>query len=149
VPYDDWLAASEGKATYGVDPNVTYQDCVGNVYSNFFTDIGTSYAINYTYLLTQTNLPNLKVLLYSGQNDIICNTLGTQRWVAKLDWSGVPLFLAAPRTQINATNGTAIGFYKTYGRLSFSTIYNGGHMLPWNQPESSRIMLERFITGSF
>jgi hypothetical protein len=51
VPYDFWLEESNTKAAYGVDPNVTYQDCVESVYNTFFPDIGTSYASNYSYLL--------------------------------------------------------------------------------------------------
>jgi len=148
-PYDDWLESTLGKAAYGVDPNVTYQDCVSDVYSDFFVDIGTSYAMNYTFLLTQNYIPNLKILLYSGQNDIICNTLGTMRYLTNLNWLGLPQFELAPRTAFNATNGTALGFYKTFQRLSFSVVYNGGHMLPWDQPVGARMMLEKFIAGYF
>lgn len=148
-PYDDYLESTVGKAAYGVDPSVTYQDCVSDVYSDFFTDIGTSYVTNYTFLLTQNYVPNLKILLYSGQNDIICNTLGTMRYLTNLNWLGLPQFELAPRTAFNATNGTALGFFKTFQRLSFSVVYNGGHMLPWDQPLGARMMLQRFITGNF
>lgn len=144
-PYDEWLEEASVKEAYGVDPNVTYQDCVESTYYSFYPDIGTSYTQNYTYLLTQNNIPNLKVLLYSGQNDIICNTLGTMRYLTTLQWAGIPLFSVAQRQPLNNTENEIVGFFKNYQRLSFSLIYNAGHMLPWDQPTPARIMLQHFI----
>lgn len=31
---------------------------------------------------------NLKVLIYNGDKDYICNWEGSQRWVNALEWSG-------------------------------------------------------------
>lgn len=145
VPYDDWLQLPTVKSAYGVDPNVTYQDCVDSTYDAFVYDIGYSYAQNYTWLLNQTIIPNFKVLLYSGQNDIICNTLGSERWIAKLKWSGIPYFETAPRVALKDSNQNIVGFYKNYQRLSFAIIYDAGHMLPWDQPVGARVMLKQFI----
>jgi hypothetical protein len=30
----------------------------------------------------------MRVLLFSGQFDVICNHLGTEKFLAKLEWSG-------------------------------------------------------------
>lgn len=145
--YPQWLNQENTKKAYGVDTSVTYKDCVDQTYLDFYADIGTSYAGNYTFLLSQTVIPDLKVILYSGQNDIICSTSGTLAYLRKLKWDGIDNFMSAKKQILKVSNGTIAGNYKTYDRLTFATIYNAGHMVPLDQPDSARTMLEMFINN--
>src|SRR4051794_32460252 len=43
VYYPDWLNINATKTAYGVDPSVTFQDCVDQTYTDFYPDIGQSY----------------------------------------------------------------------------------------------------------
>ena len=137
------------KKALGVDPTVTFKDCVDSTYTDFYPDIGTSYAGNYSYLLSQNIVPDLKVILYSGQNDIICNTVSTYNYISKLEWSGVNGFINSKKQILKVSNGTVAGNYKTYGHFTFAVIYGAGHMVPMDQPDSSKLMLDMFIDGKF
>jgi len=148
-PYADWLNTDAVKKAYGVDPSVTFKDCVDQTYTDFYPDIATSYAGNYTYLLSQNIIPDLKVILYSGQNDIICNTVGTYNYIANLEWNGVPGFINSKKQILKVSNGTVAGNYKNYKQFTFAVIYGAGHMVPMDQPESSQLMLDMFIQGKF
>jgi carboxypeptidase C (cathepsin A) len=148
-PYPDWLNLAATKTAYGVDPSVTYQDCVNQTYFDFYPDIGLSYIGNYSFLLSQTILPNLRVILYSGQNDIICNTAGTLNYLSTVQWPGNENFISSQKTIFKKSDGSVAGNYKNYDKLTFAVIYDAGHMAPGDQPESARIVLEMFIQDQF
>lgn len=108
-----------------------------------------SYAGNYSYLLSQTIVPNFKIILYSGQNDIICNTAGTLAYVSTLDWAGINGFINSKKALLKLNDGSVVGNYKHYEKLTFAVIYDAGHMSPWDQPESARTMLDMFVNDKF
>ena len=147
--YPDWLNTANVKKAYGVDPSVTFKDCVGQTYSDFYADISTSYLGNYSYLLTQNVIPDLKVILYSGQNDIIVNTVGSYNFIKAIDWSGNQGFYNSKKKLLKGTDGAVVGNYKNYKGLTFAVIYDAGHMVPTDQPSPSKVMLDKFIQNQF
>ena len=74
---------------------------------------------------------DIKVLIYAGDQDYICNWLGVQAWTNKLDWSGHDEFNAAP---MHSWIGGSAKYYKNY---AFATVAKSGHMAPMDQPENS------------
>jgi carboxypeptidase C (cathepsin A) len=147
--YPDWLNTANVKKAYGVDPAVTFKDCVDQVYTDFYPDIATSYLGNYSYLLTQKVIPDFRVILYSGQNDIIVNTVGSYNFIKAIDWSGNAGFIASKKKLLKGTDGAVIGNYKNYKALTFAVIYDAGHMVPTDQPNSAKTMLDKFIQNQF
>lgn len=99
--------------------------------------------------MSQTTIPDLKVILYSGQNDIICSTSGTLNYLYRLDWQGIKPFINARKQVLKVQNGTIAGNYKHHDKLTFAVIYDAGHMVPLDQPNSARTMLEMFIENQF
>ena len=88
----------------------------------------------------------LRVMVYAGENDFICNWLGNRRWVREMEWSGHEAFnaaLPAPFVVDGSTGGDVI----EHGRLSFVKISEAGHMVPMDQPRNGVEMLRRFING--
>ena len=147
--YVDWLNFNKTKAAYGVDPNVTYLDCVGKVESSFANDITASYLSNYSYLLTQTELPDLKIIIYGGQNDIMCNNLGVLNYIKQIEWDGSEGFINSKKQLFKTSDGVVEGNYKLYKNLNFAVIYDAGHMSPLDQPNSARDMLENYMKNKF
>jgi len=89
----------------------------------------------------------VNVTIYSGQLDLICCTTGTEAWVQKLKWSGLPGFLAAKRSPLYCDNTQETGaFVKRHKNLSFYWIMNAGHMVPFDNPCMALKML-KLITG--
>ena len=55
-------------------------------------------------------------------------------WIEKLKWSGLPDFLAAPRTPLYADTthqaaGYTDGFHQAFHNMEFYWILNAGHMV--------------------
>lgn len=80
-----------------------------------------------------------KVLVYNGDKDYICNWVGGHMWVNALDWEHKPQF----NEQDNEDLGWAAS--QKYENFEFLRVYDAGHMVPMDQPESALKMLNRFI----
>ena len=89
----------------------------------------------------------LKVVAYNGQLDLICDTMGTELWVQKLKWSGMPGYNNAPRKPYHSekvTNGPA-GYIKSFQNFSFYWILNAGHMVPYDAGDAARTMVHNIL----
>mmetsp|Transcript_5224 Transcript_5224/g.9273 ORF Transcript_5224/g.9273 Transcript_5224/m.9273 type:complete len:697 (+) Transcript_5224:32-2122(+) len=112
------------------------------------------------YIAELLDEAKIDVLLYSGDRDIICCTQGSEEAIRKMDWSGTRE--AAPSNNEVSSNRNAwteaprglwlyedypAGYIKKHKNLGFLTIYNAGHMVPYNQPGPALDMLTRFLKG--
>ncbi|KAI3708569.1 hypothetical protein L2E82_37825 [Cichorium intybus] len=100
----------------------------------------------------ETGIPALledgiKLLVYAGEYDLICNWLGNSRWVQAMEWSGTKEFGASPELPFKVS-GSEAGLLKTYGPLSFLKVHDAGHMVPMDQPEAALEMLKRWTEDS-
>ena len=88
------------------------------------------------------------VAVYQGQLDVICNTPGAERWITKLNWSGLNNFLPAERKPLylkgDSTKNTA-AFLKEYSYLKFYYILKAGHRIPMDAGEMALEMLGQVI----
>jgi len=82
---------------------------------------------------------NIKVLIYTGQNDIIVDTPGTLAWVEEMRYPGADefryVYVWCRNTLLTPwkINNQVKGFYKKVGKLELRTINNGGHLIPMDQ----------------
>ena len=60
----------------------------------------------------------IRVLVYAGEYDFICNWLGNSRWVHAMKWSGQRHFGASPPVPF-MVDGAEAGFMKSHGPLTF------------------------------
>jgi carboxypeptidase C (cathepsin A) len=60
---------------------------------------------------------NVRVLVYSGQYDIICNHVGSERALRQANWSGRTDWLDAPGG-VYLVNGQVAGYIKSRGNLA-------------------------------
>ena len=91
----------------------------------------------------------LKVVVYQGQLDMICDTLGAEEWIAKLDWDGLPAFKNTNRVPLYTPSGlknrNTAAFYKAYKNLELYYIMKAGHMVPSDNGEMALEMVKRVI----
>ena len=66
---------------YGLDPSVKYDRQKSNVAEALYEDFMKNEVSLVDKILMNYNV---KVMVYTGQNDLICNTPGTLRWVENL-----------------------------------------------------------------
>lgn len=93
-----------------------------------------------------------RVLLYSGQLDVIVPYPGTMRMAQSLKWSGAEKFHNATRTiwrvEWQDNNSTEVaGYATTSGPLTVLLVRDAGHMVPADQPIWALDLINRFTTG--
>lgn len=104
-------------------------------------------------------------LLYSGARDFICNAKvsvlqqaccdvfayarnspclqGNERWIELLEWSGQEGYQNEHLKPWHANSGhkqAVSGNFKTYGNLTFATVAEASHFVPFSKPEESLVM---------
>lgn len=91
----------------------------------------------------------VKVVVYEGQLDMICGTLGAESWIAKLDWDGLSEFLNSSRKPLYAPSKLVKketgAFLKRYKNFELYYILNAGHMVPIDAPEMALEMLRMIL----
>jgi cathepsin A (carboxypeptidase C) len=126
----------------------TYESCNFDVNRNFMFagDWMKPYHKNVINLLEQ----DLPVLIYAGDKDFICNWLGNRAWTNELEWSGKEDFNSAKTRKLYSDDGKKqIGEVKNYDHFTFARMFDGGHMVPYDQPKASLAMFNRWISGDY
>ena len=92
----------------------------------------------------------VRVALIYGDRDYICNWVGGEA-VSFSIAAQSPLtspFYSAGYADIVVNNSYIGGAVRQYGNLSFSRIYDSGHLIPAYQPETAFTVFTRIITGT-
>jgi serine carboxypeptidase-like clade 4 len=119
---------------------VEWTTCNQNVYQYLINDFEADYRFDLPKLLAN----GVRVLIYNGNYDLICNYFGSADMINSMQWSGQQAFLNAKNTTWNY-NGQAVGNSRTANGLTFTVVYNAGHMVPHDQPAAALDLLTRFI----
>jgi hypothetical protein len=94
----------------------------------------------------------IRVALIYGDRDYICNWLGGEAVsisiAAATSGSYYAQFTAAGYAPIIVNSTYIGGVVRQYGNLSFSRIYDAGHMVPAYQPETAFNVFDRIIGGT-
>jgi len=88
----------------------------------------------------------IRVLIYVGENDWICNWVGNENWVMQLDWSGAKAFREGKKGEWSV-DGKEVGQLRTSGGLTFATIRGAGHMVPYDKPKEALSMVQTWMRG--
>lgn len=87
----------------------------------------------------------LPFLIYNGQNDLICSTPGTLRWVYNLNFANSEEYKKKDLTVWKLKSGKVAGYSKSAGFLELVLVNNAGHLVPTDQPEAALEMLTNFV----
>ena len=94
-------------------------------------------------------LEEIPVVLFSGDQDFICNHLGTEEFISNMEWSGAKGFEVSPGMwapkRAWTFEGEPAGIYQEARNLTYVVFYNSSHMVPFDYPRRTRDMLDRFI----
>ncbi|KAJ1459029.1 Alpha/Beta hydrolase protein [Pelagophyceae sp. CCMP2097] len=91
-----------------------------------------------------------KVLIYSGQLDVIIGTALTERALPFLQWPGAAALADADRAvwRIKPTDTEVAGFATQVGNFTRVVVRAAGHIVPGDQPARALDMITRFIEGT-
>eukprot|EP00029_Vermamoeba_vermiformis_P013256 TRINITY_DN8172_c0_g1_i1.p2 TRINITY_DN8172_c0_g1~~TRINITY_DN8172_c0_g1_i1.p2 ORF type:complete len:436 (-),score=163.13 TRINITY_DN8172_c0_g1_i1:69-1376(-) len=141
-PLSKFLAQDNVRKSLGVSPKAQWTSCNKMVYSMLLDDWIGNFAVDVPKILAA----NVRVLVYSGDKDFICNYIGGQRWVATMDWTGKDAYNKAPENAWNV-KGKQAGTSKTAQGLTFLRVFEAGHMVPMDQPANALAMLTAFLNN--
>ncbi|CCK72559.1 carboxypeptidase C KNAG_0K01950 [Huiozyma naganishii CBS 8797] len=144
---EEYMNQQYVQETLGSDVN-HYTGCNDDVFNGFILT-GDEAKPFQQYVAELLNL-DIPVLIYAGDKDFICNWLGNHAWTDQLEWRGSEKYQKLPlQPWIHSETGEEIGQIKSHEGLSFLRIYDAGHMVPYDQPESSLEMVNKWISHEF
>ncbi|XP_020092033.1 serine carboxypeptidase-like [Ananas comosus] len=123
--------------------DIEFVSCSPTVHQDMLQDWMRNLEVGIPALLED----GIKLLVYAGEYDLICNWLGNSRWVHSMEWSGQKDFVSAPESTFRV-DGLKAGLFKNHGPLSFLKVFDAGHMVPMDQPKASLEMLRRWMHGN-
>jgi carboxypeptidase C (cathepsin A) len=94
-------------------------------------------------------MERVKVILYTGKLDFICNYMSQEQYINKLNWPSLKYFRNINYSDWKLNNGTVVGSVKKYENFVFLIINDAGHYVPRDQPEAALKMLDDFIGNHF
>ncbi|KAF5123150.1 hypothetical protein DV495_004050 [Geotrichum candidum] len=138
------------------DEQVVWKECSGAVGQAFKAKKSAS---------AHTLLANLirdgtEVLMFNGDQDLICNHIGNTNLINALSWGGEEIQESNQPPRKNPggfkpedgeveeswyVNGVEAGTFQTGRNLTYVKIFNASHMVPLDQPEVSQMLLNQFI----
>ncbi|KAL4801225.1 pheromone-processing carboxypeptidase kex1 [Aspergillus unguis] len=91
----------------------------------------------------------VEILLFSGDQDLICNHVGTEQLISNMKWAGGTGFEMSPGVWAPRHDWTfedePAGYYQHARNLTYVLFYNASHMVPYDLPRRSRDMVDRFM----
>jgi len=146
-----WLNDKNVKKELGANPAINFTSTSQKVSKDF---LASGDLMHYSAgLLTDLVNDGIRLLVYAGETDAACNALGQSRWVEKLPSIFHREYAQSPTLawRVNSTGGaagtvrTVGGDSSTAGNITFVTIQEAGHMVPYDRPKESLEMITRWV----
>jgi carboxypeptidase C (cathepsin A) len=143
----DYLNKLEVKDALHVHSDIEWEECSRTTKYNL-ADKMLPMEHYYKTILNSKTHPDLRVLVYSGDDDGVCGTIGTQRWIYDLGFSVNSLWktwyvdgqVAGYTTKFNTPLSKDIRFY-------FMTVHFAGHEVPTYKPKEALELFEMYINN--
>jgi cathepsin A (carboxypeptidase C) len=143
---ETWMNDAKNKAALGVDPSRDFESCNMQVNQGFaFQGDGMH---NSASLLPELINDGIRLLVYAGNADMMCNYIGNERWVEALDSKFHDEFAASDAVPwVTKRSGKLAGSVRSAGgagNVTFVTVFDAGHMVPYDQPEAALDLITRW-----
>jgi len=142
-----------GGSSLGNASLVEWSECSRAIRYNM-TDGRTPMQPLYSYLLNATNGFGLKVLVYSGDDDMVCSTSGSQEWIYGLGFDTVPdRGWHSWHYDDDVFGRQAGGFVASFeeremsGHFAFVTAHACGHEVPTYKPQLALELFKNYLDG--
>ena len=135
------LNSEQYRVQFGIKDPYAWEMCAPMAHLKLMLDLDKMYG----YYLAPLLDDGVAVLIYNGDKDYICNWMGGLAWTDALKWAGQTGYQNAEMQPWTTSSGREAGMTKRNGNLSFLRVYDAGHMVPMDQPESAEDMLLEFL----
>ncbi|KAI5475030.1 threonyl-trna synthetase [Pseudohyphozyma bogoriensis] len=145
---ETYLNKPEIKAELGAPKERTFESC--NMQINQAFMFNGDVAHNTAALIPSMLEDGIKILIYAGEADFMCNYLGNLEWTQALEWTGKANYNLAKFKEFKSgkkgkSGGRTISTGPGSGVLTYLQVYDAGHMVPFDQPEVSLDFFTKWI----
>ena len=135
----DWILKELGV-------NFEHASCDDNVFKRF--SLSGDEGMPTMLLVPELLLAGLRILIYAGDADYICNWMGNKAWILNMDWEGKEGINSALDIKITSpSTGKLAGEVRSHMNLSFLKVYDAGHYVPFDQPQHSQEMINSWLNN--
>ena len=143
----DYLNKNDVKTSIHVKDDIEWEEC-SRTTKYKLSDKMLPMQHYYNTILTSKTHPDLRVLVYSGDDDGVCGTIGTQKWIYDLGFSVSSLW------NTWYVDGQTAGYITKFNtppkgskdtRFSFITVHFSGHEVPTYKPKEALELFQMYI----
>lgn len=138
----DFLNLASTQEAIGV--NVNYTSDSSNQVGTGFSDTGDFLYPDFKTDLEEILDSGVRVALYYGDADYICNWFGGQAVSLEINYTHSAEFKASDYAPF-VVDGSEYGEVRQYGNFSFLRVYEAGHEVPFYQPEAALAFFSRVL----
>ena len=147
----DYLNDPDVKKALHVKSGIEWEECSRTVKYEY-VDKMLPMEHYYNELLNSLSDKELRIMVYSGDDDSVCGTIGTQKWL----WSlGFPV-KKDEYWKIWKVDGQTAGYISQFDtpfsnepRLTFATVHFAGHEVPTYKPKEAFILFEAYLNNDY
>lgn len=151
-----YLNRDDVKAALHVEGSIRWDECSDKIDYNM-DDFATPQMDLYQELIDMgvDNEHSLNMLVFSGDDDSICSTAGTQYWIYDLgvDPKKDELWRPWSTCDTGQTSGFVTAFDLGYNaggaRFTFATVHGAGHEVPAYRPLEALEMFKNYLNGKW
>ncbi|EIM83602.1 serine carboxypeptidase [Stereum hirsutum FP-91666 SS1] len=151
---ETWMNDPKNKAALGVNPDRTFESCNMEVNQNFMYQGDGMH--NSAALLPELINDGVRLLVYAGNADAMCNYMGNEAWMSALEHDFHSEFAASEATKwVTTETGRVSGQVRSAGggefgagNVTFVEVFEAGHMVPFDQPEAALDLISRWINDA-
>ncbi|KAG9235078.1 putative carboxypeptidase Y [Amylocarpus encephaloides] len=125
-----FLRTEKVRKAFGVDKAAPPYEGCSNTVGREFEKVNDFIIDTRPYVATLLH-SGIRVLIYVGTYDWICNFVGNERVFGSLEWSGLAGFRYQQENNKQVWSG---GLWWESGLLRYARIHGAGHMVPWDKP---------------
>lgn len=141
--YSTYLQSAQ--VTKAIGAQATYTECPSAPYNKFESTGDNSRS--FMGVLSNVVQSGIRVLIWAGDADFICNYQGSFNVVNALNWANTKTF-ASTALKSYTVNGAAGGLFKTMSNLNYLQVYAAGHEVPYYQPAVALQVFKQIMGGN-
>ncbi|KAI0751082.1 alpha/beta-hydrolase [Daedaleopsis nitida] len=118
-------------------------ECKTRVHAEF-----TARTSNSSITVLPRVLERIPVMLFVGDQDLICNYVGIENMIQSMTWNG-EAGLGKVQTQSWTVGSKPAGTWVTSRNLTYAKVFNASHMVGYDVPDVAHDMILRFMGVNF
>lgn len=143
----NYLNREDVKNDLHVKTNIQWDECSRTVKYEY-VDKMKPMEKYYNKILNSKSSPELNILVYSGDDDGVCGTVGTQKWIYDL---GFPVKSLWKTWEVDGQMAGYVTEFNTPfsndSRFKFATVHFAGHEVPTYKPKEAFILFQSYLNN--